>query len=323
MTQSFNLNASQLIDITLKMFNVTSLPDASLPSDYNYALNILNMMIKHWQTKGIKLWKRKQGALFPSYNQPSYQIGNVTGSDNSSLVNNYVATTSTATSLVGTNTVTLTTVTGMAIGDNIGIELDDLSRQWTTITNINIGTLVVTVTDNLTDQATSGNTIITYTTKINRPLEILRATVYDLTSNTENPIEKLTYDQYFNTPIKNVNGRPINYYYDRLLNNSLPYTGTLYLYLNPDSSKYVIRFSYLDVINDVVNPTDTLDFPQEWLLGIAANLAVTLASLGYGKLIEAQATQQLAAQLFDDLRSFDSDDEYLSVVINSSNRLGT
>lgn len=316
MTYSFSLNASQLIDMSLKMMNIVSLPDSAQSVDYNYCLNILNMMLKSWSTNP-HLWKRKQGALFVSYNQPSYQLGSVSGSDNCALVSGYVQTTSSATS--SSNSITLTSVTGMSIGDNIGIELDNLSRFWTTITNI-VGN-TVTLNSSLTSQATSGNTIITYTSKINRPIEVLRATLLDLTTQTETPLEKLTYDQYFNTPIKTVNGRPVNFYYDRVLNNSLPFTGTLYLYLNPDSSKYIIRFSYQDMILDVVNPTDTLDIPQTWLLAITSNLAVTLAALGYGKLIEAQATTALAAQELKNKETDDSDDEYFSIVINNNSRL--
>lgn len=320
MAYTFNLNAGQLIDMSFKMMNVVSLPDSAQSGDYSYALNMLNMMIKSWSAEGVKLWKRKQAALFISYNQNKYELGSVSGSDNCALNTGYVSTTSSTMTSSGVNTITLTSVTGMNINDNIGIELDDKSRQWTTITNINTNTLVVTLNANTNTTAASGNTVITYTSKINRPLEILRATLLDLSTNTETPIEKLTYDQYFNTPIKTVNGRPVNFYYDRLLNNSLPYTGSLYVYLDPDSSKYIIKFSYYDAIQDVVNSTDTLDFPQEWALPIAANLAVLLASFGYGKLIEAQATTQMAMLLKEQLKSFDSDDEYMTLVINPTNR---
>lgn len=318
MSYSFNLNASQAIDMALKMMNVTSLPDASNSSDYVYTLNILNMMLKDWATDGIHLWKRKQGALFISYNQNSYEVGSVSGADNCSLNTGYISTTLSVAGASGASTLTLSSVTGMTVGDNIGIELNNLSRQWTTITAINSS--VVTLNTTLSSAASLGNTVITYTSKINRPLEILRASLLDLSTNTEIPMEKLTYDQYFNTPIKQVNFRPVNYYYDRVLNNTLPYTGTLYVYGNPESSKYIMKFSYLDTLTDIVNPTDILDIPQEWLLTLTTNLAVLLSNLGYGKLIEAQATQQLAASLKEKLKAFDSDDEPLSIVINSTSR---
>lgn len=319
MAYSYSLTASELINMSLKMMNITSLPDAAESVDYNYCVSVLNMMLKSWSVEdGIRLWKRKQGAIFPSYNQNSYEVGSVSGADNCSLANDYVATISSAAASVGGNTITLTTVTGMSVSDNIGIELDDKSRQWTTIINIDTGTLVVTLNDVLTDDVTSGNTVITYTNKINRPLEILRATVLDLSSNTEISLMKLTYDDYFDLPIKALNGRPVNFYYDRAINNALPYTGTLYLYLNPDSSKYIIQFSYSDAIQDIAGPSDSLDFPQEWYLTIATNLAVTLSLFGYGKLVEADATRQLAEQLKNKLRSADSDDEYLSFKFDGS-----
>jgi len=319
MTYSFNLNASQLIQMSLQMMNIVSLPDAAQSGDYNFALNVLNMMLKDWETDNIHLWKRKQGSLFIQYNQNSYQLGSVSGSDNCSNI--YLQTTSTSTAVTTATTIIVTNVSGMNVNDNIGIELDNLTRYWTTISAINPSTLTITLTGSLPSQASSGITIITYTNKINRPLEILRGSLLDLTTQTEIPLEKLTYDQYFNLPIKTVNFRPVNIYYDKVLNNNLPYSGTLYVYGNPESSKYILNFTYLDAIQDIVNTTDVLDFPQEWLLTITTNLAVMLANFGYGKLIEAQSTQQQAAMLKDKLQSFDSDDEYLTLVLQNTNRL--
>lgn len=320
MSYSFNLSTYQLIDISLKMMNIVNITDSSGGPDYQYAITILNMMLKSWEARGIKLWKRRQGAVFAQYNQNSYELGSVTGADNCCLATNYQLTNLSILGSSGSNTITVNSVSGMTTTETIGIELDTLSRFWTTISNINTSTNVITLAANLPSQASLNNTIVSYTTKLNRPLEILRATVFDLTSNSETPMDKLTYDQYFNLPVKNLNYRPVNIYYDRLLNNSLPYTGTLYVIGNPDSCRYIIKFSYYDAISDAINNNDVLDFPQEWLLTIAVNLAVTLAMLGYGKLTEAQSTIEKAESLLLQLESFDSDDEPLSFVINSTNR---
>lgn len=322
MTYTFNLTATQAIDMAFKMLNIVPNNETSQYSDYTFALNMMNLMFKDWSLKdGIKLWKRRQGSVFLSYNQNSYELGSVSGSDNCS--NSYVSTTLSTGSSQTALTVTLTSVSGMSVNDNIGIELDDLSRQWTTISAINTTTKVVTLNAALTNSASSGNTLITYTNKINRPLEILRGTLLDLSTGVENPFEILTFDQYFNLPIKTNNSRPINAYYDQLLNNSLPYTGTLHVYGNPDSSKYIINFTYKDTIQDVVNASDILDFPQEWQLTIIQGLALKLSKFGYGKLIEAQAIEQEVELGKEAIKAADSDNEYLTIVINSSNRLAT
>src|ERR1700679_2879413 len=102
MSYTFNLNTSQVIDISVKMLNIIDINGAAQSTDYNYCLNILNMMLKSWSAQdGIKLWKRKQGALFLSYNQPSYQLGTVSGADNCALVTGYVSTTSTSATASG------------------------------------------------------------------------------------------------------------------------------------------------------------------------------------------------------------------------------
>src|SRR5690349_18697247 len=49
-----------------------------------------------------------------------------------------------------------TSSAGMTIADNIGIKLDDSTRQWTTIVSIDSATQI-TVTDALTSSAGQGN----------------------------------------------------------------------------------------------------------------------------------------------------------------------
>ena len=60
----------------------------------------------------------------------------------------------------------------MSDADNIGIELDDGTIQWTTINGAPAGS-TVTLTDALTDDVASGNAVYVYTAKTNRPMKLL------------------------------------------------------------------------------------------------------------------------------------------------------
>jgi hypothetical protein len=205
---------------------------------------------------------------------------------------------------------------------NIGVEQDNGTRVWGTITGI-VG-LVVTGTFVTTTTSKVLNTVVAYTSEINRPLEILRATSCDLKNNdNEVTLEDISYDEYFNYPIKNLPGqRPNNFYYDRVLGGSLPYQGTLYLFPTPSQSSITLNFTYTDSLQQMLNSGDTQDLPQEWTLPLLTNLAALLAQLGYGKMVELQPLQALAKEHYMLIKNFDSDDEALSILPYNSFRPG-
>lgn len=314
-TYNFSLNMTKIITRAFQMINVNDPNKAVSADDYSFAADLLNMMLKHWEVKYVHLWKRKQGYLFPAIGQNSYQVGSVSGADN--VTNAYVSTTLSV-NASASNTITCTSVTGMNVNDNIGIELNNGIRQWTTISSINTGTLTITLATNLSFTSTAANTVITYTNKLNRPLRILRATTLDLKSNNnEVTMQDISFDDYFSFPVKSNQGRPNNFYYDRVTNNTLPYTGTLYIYPQPQLVCQIMVFTYVDSFQDMINGTDNMDLPQEWLLPTCANLALTLAKWGYGKFIEVQNLQATVDAYLADIENFDSDDSSLTLSPNT------
>lgn len=301
---NYSLNRNQLIDKAFALINVKDITGTADSSDLNLAIDTLNLMLKDWQKGGIKLWKRFQATLFPNSEQASYQLGSVSGADH--CTKSYVSTTVSSGS--GTS-LTVISSTGMTISDNIGIELDDGTRQWTTITNIVSN--VLTLNTSLTSATSEGNTVLTYTTKINRPIQVLRGTRLTLANLTETELGKLSYDDYFNQPIKTTPGDPNNFYYDRLITGSVPYTGTLYVFPTPSTVNTLVKFTYYDGFQDMDSSTDTLDFPQEWVLAVIYNLACELAYF-YGKYAELERIEPKAMRLKEELSFFDGDDDYTS-----------
>lgn len=306
-SQNFTQNRNQIIQDAFEDAGVYGANETIEDIDIEKGNRLLNKMIKAWQTKNIGLWNIKEGALFLQYNQSSYDIGS---SSTDHCANTYVTTTSSATANSGVNTITLTTVTGMSVNDNIGVELDDGTRQWTTISNINTGTLVVTLNTTLTDSVTSGNTIITYTTSINRPLAIPNARRFNLTTSTDIPIELKRHAEYFAIPNKTNTGEVTLYYYDKQLS-----LGKNYVWPTPNSVKDIIKFTYFDVIEDFDSSTDNADFPNEWLEAITAGLSFRIAMSGYG--VPKDKRDQLKAwadETFMAANSFDNEEGSILVV---------
>lgn len=284
----------------MQLVNLININQSARGADHAYAVDIFQSMIKLWQAEGIQLWNRKQATLFTAYQDEQYSISHI----GDHCANSYINTTLSGAEASGQTVLSITSTTGMTAADSIGIELDDKSRQWTTIVSVDSSTQI-TVTAALTGAAAQGNTVITYTNKIaDRPLRILDARTIDL-SNDKNSVsmEMIGYDQYFNIPVKTSDGRPFNFYYDKLLD-----AGVLYLFPRPNNVNELVEFTYHEAMEDVDSSTDSMDFPTEWTLPLIYGLATELC-VAFGKFEELKTIKPLADQYKQIVREFDNDEE--------------
>lgn len=290
--------------------NIINLNQASRGDDHAFAVDMFQSMIKMWQTEGIQLWNRRQATVFTEYQKEQYAISN-TGDY---VTNSYVNTTLSAAEAIGQTVLTVTSSTGMTAADTIGIELDDKSRQWTTIVSVDSATQI-TVTASLTDAAASGNTLVAFTNKISdRPLRILDMRRVQLDDNkVATTMDQIGYSEYFNLPLKDTDGSPSNYYYDKLLD-----AGQLYVFNRPDNVNILLEFTYHESIEDVDNGTDSLDFPTEWTLPLIFGLA-ELLMIAYGKFSELPNISAKALEYKTLVRDFDSDETPLSILPENYN----
>ena len=297
---NYKLTRDKIIKRAMHRANIVNMNQAARADDHEYAVDIFQGLLKLWQAEGIQMWKRKQATLFPAKQDEQYAISSST-SDH--VTNSYVNTTLSAAEASGQTILSVTSSTGMTAADNVGIELDDGTRQWTTIASVDSSTQI-TVDVALTDDAASGNTVVTYTSKINdRPLRILDMRSVDIANDKNSiPMQMIGYDEYFNIPVKTTDGRPNNFYYDKLLDN-----GQIYLFPRPDEVNQVIEFTYHEQWQDVDNSTDDIDIPQEWTLPLIYGLAAELA-VAYGKFQEFQILEGKAREYKETVRQFDNDE---------------
>ena len=210
---------------------------------------------------------------------------------------------------MGQTVLSVTSSTGMTAADNVGIELSDYSRQWTTIVSVDSATQI-TVTASLTAAAVSGATLVAYTSKISdRPLRILDARTIDLNNSKSSiSMEMIGYDQYFNIPLKTTDGKPNNFYYDKLLD-----AGVLYMFPRPNDVDTLIEFTYHEAMEDVDSATDAVDFPTEWTLPLIYGLGAELC-IAFGKFEEFKTIKPLADEYKKIVREFDNDEEPLFIL---------
>jgi hypothetical protein len=224
------------------------------------------MMIKHWQARGIMLWKSKELYVFLANEAQSYDLGPTGDHATLSFVKTEVATAASS----GASTLIVDSITGISDADAIGVELDDGTLQWTTVNGSPSGS-TITLTTALTDDVSVDANVFTYTTIINRPLFITEARLHQ-DSGVEITLEVASRNKYKHMSTKDTEGKASMVYYDPLTTN-----GKLYVWPTPDTVKDYLVLTARMPVEDFDAAANDADFPQEWLLPLAYNLAVLIA----------------------------------------------
>lgn len=266
--------------------------------NYNGALEDLNLIVKSLQSQGFNIWNDKRAYLFTQYQTASYSLGNT-----AHCTESYDETTLSADASSGAGSVSLTSATGVAIGDFIGIIKDNGRIFWTTISNL-VGT-TATLTVSLDGDASSGNTVFTYTTKITKPLELVDITLQQNTSN-EVLLTPLSRQEYFLLSDKTSLGSPNQYYYQRRRLDTI-----LYIWSTPSDVSQVINLTYQPYLDNLEANANELDMPIEWVMAIKYMLARELTVVhGVGETTFAKV-DKMANYWFEMAKSNDNEDTSL------------
>jgi hypothetical protein len=267
---AFTVNRDQVI--RQAMLNIRKLdPDESpTPRETTDCTFVLNMMVKQWMAKadfspGLKIWTRRRGHLFLHNNQYQYTVG--PGATGWTLT--YVSPTTTVASNSGTAAITVSSPTGIATNYFIGIETSAGDLFWTTVLSV-VGS-VVNLNANLPANVSIGAQVFAYQTVATQPVVIETAVLRDI-FNQDIPLRYLTIQDYDMLPSKtdptNISDPGAILYEFGLTNSNLfiDVAGA------QDVTKHIV-LTYMEAIQDFVNPTDTPEYPQEWFLALCWGLA--------------------------------------------------
>ena len=268
-------------------------------SELKDASEALNMMLKQWQSDGVGLWLNKEINLFLAYRDGSYSLG----SDHASAT--IVETEISSAASSGASSIEVDSTTGMTAVDAIGIELDDGTLQWTTISSVtDSDTLALSAS--LTGGAAVDNNVYTYTTKSTRPLDITEARLHR-DDATDTPLNILTRQKWMDISTKDNNGTPTCIYYDPQLDS-----GILHVWSRPDEVSNYIKLTARMPVQDFDAAENDPDFPAECFRAVQFNLAIDL-SYEYTDIDPKRfaAVERKAAYLYNALVAYDA--EYGSV----------
>lgn len=259
----------------------------------------LNAMIHSWQGLGIHVWTVEEATLFPQLDQVKYQLGN---SSPDHCAQTYVETAISAEEASGQTTISIDSSAGMTAADNIGIIVDDGTIHWSTISSIPDSTSVV-IADALDDSAAVDNPVFAYKTKINRPLKVVDARRYNISSDNETPIDMVARRDYQALPNKTTEGTINQCWYEPGRD-----TGYLYVWPEPANIDDLVKFTWHRPLEDFDAAGNNPDLPQEWVLALAFNLAeASLAQYPVDNKIALRVTG-LATKYLDIVRGFDQEE---------------
>lgn len=248
----------------------------------------LNMMAKQWMGKqdfapGLKMWTRQRGDLFLSSSLYSYRLGPtgdnwaggiaVTQPNGATYFQNQlIAQSTTAVLSFGVGD-----TSNYTAGDFIVVQLNSGDIFSSTILSINAGAGTVTMNAALPSAAGSGNYAWNYTTKAQRPLEIVTAILRD-NQNNDTPLNYMTLETYEQLPNKvmpSFLSDPTAIYYEAQIGTATT-TSNGILYTDCGGAQDVtkhIHVVYLQATQDFNNPLDNPEYPQEWYMALCWGLS--------------------------------------------------
>lgn len=302
---NYTINRDNLIKDALIDLGAVSQEDTVSSAINEHANRQLNGMLKAYQSKGLRLWKAKRASLLLQKNTRSYSLG--PSGDHFFLESEFVETTMRVAGVANDTILEVTSTTGMAANDYIAIELDSGSMQFTTISSVTDSNTLVIPATGLTSAVAATNVIYTYTTKAQRPLQIIQAWIRD-ENDVDRPVNIVSREEYYRYGDKFTAGSINSIYYDPQLTN-----GTLFVYSPESVVSNTLEMLVYYPIEDMDAATNDFDCPAEWFMAIKYNLEWALFP-AYGTRREQKDTiKELAAMYLDDAMSFDK--EHTSIFI--------
>lgn len=289
--------------LNLALLEQDEVPTAAEVADCSRKLNLFIKQLSGNMDKapGFKMWQRTRGDLFLASNQYMYSLG-ASGDNYAASVTGLAFPSQYQQNQLRVNCAAGATVLPLAslstrainINDKIGI-LIGADYFWTTIAGFVPNVSVTIPAPGLPAAALASTYLINYTTKAQRPTEILTAVLRDI-NNTDTDLTRMTLEVYEALPTKTQPGfvsDPTAFYYEPRTTNNLGH-----LYIDCAGAQDVTKHLHIvgiRQVQDYNNPGDATDFPQEWHNALAWHLALMICPMFDGDWTpDRQTAYQLA-----------------------------
>ena len=296
---AFTMTARQVINKAFSKIGIKIAEQKLQPEEFQDGVDALNLLIKAMMAQGLHLWSKDEGVLFLDAGKTDYNLG--PQGDEATQLDDFVGTATTAAKIATDMVIEVLDTTGMTIGDNSGVELDDNTRHWTTILSVDSPTQI-TITTGLPSASKSGSTVFTFTNLVQRPQRVLSCRRKTFLNDNEIPVLSWTRDEYFNQVNKNSQGTVVNCYYSPQLDN-----GRMYVWQTASSVNDFLRFTFERPLEDISDGDNNLDVPVEWLEYMIHAVAWRLTDDYNVPFAKADRIGQKADRFLEDILGWDEE----------------
>jgi hypothetical protein len=280
----YSATAANIITAALENLGKIAAGATVSTEDNTTCLRRLNFIAKQYQGRadlapGLKIHTRQRVTIFLAKGQQSYLVG--PASTDARATTQYGRTTISAAEAAGQTVISITsntdtttypgTTVTMTSGDIVGIELDDGTIQWTTISGTPAATMTIAVA--LTGAAAAGNYVWWFTSRAQRFPYIESAVLRNENLN-DTPIHVFTTVEEYELGVvdKYADGEPTAIVVEPLRTST-----RVILNSQPTDVTSQIVMTVLYPSEDYDATTDDIAFPQEALRFLAWELAFECA----------------------------------------------
>lgn len=295
---NFAVTRDTIIKEALQIQGTIGDNDTPTSGQYTSFAFTLNTMVKYWQSMGLNLFTLQRNYLFLQKNVNEYALGSSSIRFAKSIGQ---TTTSAAAASAASSIVTTDDLTGVLSDDDyIGVLTSDNTLHWSTL-NGNVSSTTVAL-DTALDGAVASGAVVYYYTAANqsdRPMKIIQG-VRRTSGNIDTPLWRLSRQEYVELTDKKTDGQPVNIYYDPQITN-----GNLFVWPEVDNeSQYLVLWTQRTA-EDFDASGDNPDFPQEWYMPLAWNLAYYTAHKQGVPQKKRVEIKQIADMMLEQAMSFD------------------
>jgi hypothetical protein len=295
----FTVTRDEIIQEALEVMGVLGEGETPNTNQLTSLSRTLNMMIKNWQADGLNLFAVRRQFLFLEKGILEYDLGATTTRH---FTENFTQYATDGVTAQGTNTVTLTDATGVADTNFIGLA-SGTDVFWTTVNGAPVGN-VVTLTDNLTFSIPDNAIVYVYAVKANRPMKIVNGYIRiggNLNSN-DIPLDHLSREEYITLSQKESVGVTTQFYYDPQIGS-----GQFFPWPTINDETSFLTLYVQRTLEDLDAASDNFDYPQEWFMPLAWNLAMHSALKYSIPSNEYYIIERQAVELYERAKEFDEE----------------
>lgn len=276
---NFSMNTQQICEAALRLARVLGIGQTVTAEIMNIARENLNIMIRHWENTGVRIWGIERGILFPTLGQMRFDIPKVTAGVPSAyacLEDDYHQNSLSAAAAVADSSITLTDTPVYVAGDYIGIASQANGLIWFTVNSV-VGSVVnlykvgTTTAASIPYVCDVDAIVVGFTTLAWQPLRIIEARRRDLSSDIEVPLMIVGKFDYERIPNKSMQSIPLWLYAQTKISDTETWVWPTTGYAN-----WAIPYSFERRYQDCDTGVNSMDFPPEAYESLRYGLAARL-----------------------------------------------